>query len=259
MARQVHLRTFEYLSHKKAGINPLGFCQGGFYHGTKNPDEELGEDFLRPMTMSFGIMGLNEASVFWTGKAIHEDNSWAIKVMQYINDYANKWKKIDNILYAIYGTPGESLCHTQIEQFRKKYGIIKGVSDHEYTTNSFHCPVYAKITPIQKQDIEYPLFHLCNGGNIQYCRFTSHYNIEAFKTLTRRAMKLGFYYGNNQQLDWCEDCGHTFIDSDTCPKCNSSNITRIERMNGYLSYASVRGKTMYADHKLQEFKERVSM
>ena len=204
-------------------------------------------------------MGLNEASVLWTGKAIHEDNTWAIKVMQFINDYANKWKKIDNILYAIYGTPGESLCHTQIQQFRKKFGIIKGVSDHEYTTNSFHCPVYADITPIQKQDVEYPMFHLCNGGNIQYCRFTSHYNIEAFKTLTRRAMKLGFYYGNNQQLDWCEECGHTFIDSDTCPACGSNKITRIERMNGYLSYASVRGKTMYADHKLQEFKERVSM
>lgn len=259
MARQIHLRTFEYLSHKKAGINPLGFCQGGFYNGNKDPDEELGEDFLRPMTMSFGIMGLNEASVLWTGKAIHEDNAWAIKVMQFINDYANKWKKIDNILYAIYGTPGESLCHTQIQQFRKKFGIIKGVSDHEYTTNSFHCPVYADITPIQKQDVEYPMFHLCNGGNIQYCRFTSHYNIEAFKTLTRRAMKLGFYYGNNQQLDWCEECGHIFIDSDTCPACGSNKITRIERMNGYLSYASVRGKTMYADHKLQEFKERVSM
>ena len=259
MARQIHLRTFEYLSHKKAGITPLGFCQGGFYNGNKDPDEELGEDFLRPMTMSFGIMGLNEASVLWTGKAIHEDNTWAIKVMQFINDYANKWKKIDNILYAIYGTPGESLCHTQIQQFRKKFGIIKGVSDHEYTTNSFHCPVYADITPIQKQDVEYPMFHLCNGGNIQYCRFTSHYNIEAFKTLTRRAMKLGFYYGNNQQLDWCEECGHTFIDSDTCPACGSNKITRIERMNGYLSYASVRGKTMYADHKLQEFKERVSM
>ena len=259
MVRQIHLRTFEYLSHKKAGINPLGFCQGGFYGGHKDPDEELGEDFLRPMTMSFGIMGLNEASVLWTGKAIHEDNKWAISVMKFINDYADKWKKVDKILYAIYGTPGESLCHTQIEQFRKKFGIIKGVSDREYTTNSFHCPVYADITPIQKQDIEYPMFHLCNGGNIQYCRFTSHYNIEAFKKLTRRAMKLGFYYGNNQQLDWCEACGHTFIDSDTCPKCGSDKITRIERMNGYLSYSSVRGKTMYADHKLQEFKERVSM
>lgn len=259
MVRQIHIRTFEYLSHKKAGINPLGFCQGGFYGGHKDPDEELGEDFLRPMTMSFGIMGLNEASVLWTGKAIHEDNTWAISVMKFINDYADKWKKVDKILYAIYGTPGESLCHTQIEQFRKKFGIIKGVSDREYTTNSFHCPVYADITPIQKQDIEYPMFHLCNGGNIQYCRFTSHYNIEAFKKLTRRAMKLGFYYGNNQQLDWCEACGHTFIDSDTCPKCGSDKITRIERMNGYLSYSSVRGKTMYADHKLQEFKERVSM
>ena len=259
MVRQIHIRTFEYLSHKKAGINPLGFCQGGFYGGHKDPDEELGEDFLRPMTMSFGIMGLNEASVLWTGKAIHEDNKWAISVMKFINDYADKWKKVDKILYAIYGTPGESLCHTQIEQFRKKFGIIKGVSDREYTTNSFHCPVYADITPIQKQDIEYPMFHLCNGGNIQYCRFTSHYNIEAFKKLTRRAMKLGFYYGNNQQLDWCEECGHTFIDSDTCPKCGSDKITRIERMNGYLGLAHIRGRSMYADHKLQEFKERVSM
>jgi ribonucleoside-triphosphate reductase len=72
-------------------------------------------------------------------------------------------------------------------------------------------------------------------------------------------MEKGFYWGNNQQLDWCEKCGHSFIDSDTCPKCGSDEITRIERMNGYLSYASVRGKTMYSDTKLQEFKERVSM
>ena len=64
MVRGIHKRTFEFLSHKKAGINPLGFCQGGFYGGHKNPDDELGEDFLRPMTMSFGIIGLNEASVY---------------------------------------------------------------------------------------------------------------------------------------------------------------------------------------------------
>lgn len=72
-------------------------------------------------------------------------------------------------------------------------------------------------------------------------------------------MKLGFYEGVNFELDWCEDCGHSFVDSDVCPSCGSEHITRIERMNGYLSYASIRGKTMYADHKLQEFKERVSM
>ena len=259
MARGIHKKTFEYLSHKKAGTNPLGYCQGGFYGGHKNPEDELGEDFLRPMTMSFGIIGLNEASVLWTGKRIDEDNSWAVSVLQHINEYANRIKKEDNILYAIYGTPGESLVATQVVQFRKKYGIVKGVSDRDYVTNSFHCPVYADITPIQKQDIEYPMFHLCNGGNIAYARMRSNYNFEAFKAITDRAMEKGFYWGNNQQLDWCEKCGHSFIDSDSCPKCGSDEITRIERMNGYLSYASVRGKTMYSDTKLQEFKERVSM
>lgn len=259
MARGIHKRTVEFLSHKKAGINPLGFCQGGFYGGNKNPDEELGMDFLKPMTISFGVIGLNEASEYVTGKGIHQDNSWAIKVMQFINDYADKYKKEDGILYAIYGTPGESLVATQASQFKKKYGIIKRVSDRDYVTNSFHCHVAAKITPVQKQDIEYPMFHLCNGGNIAYGRMRSNYNFQAFKDITRRAMKMGFYWGNNQELDWCEECGYSFSDSKTCPKCGSEHITRIERMNGYLSYSSVRGKTMYSDTKLAEFKDRISM
>lgn len=64
-------------------------------------------------------------------------------------------------------------------------------------TNSFHCHVAADITPIQKQDIEYPMFHLCNGGNIAYGRMRSNYNFKAFKDITLRAMKMGFYWGNN--------------------------------------------------------------
>ena len=259
MCRAIHKRTFEYLSHKKAGTNPLGYCQGGFLNGNKDPEEELGEDFLRPMTMSFGITALNETSVLMTGKTIVEDNSFAIEVLKYINDYADAHKHEDGILWAIYGTPAESLCGLQIEQFRKKYGIIKGVSDRAYTTNSFHCGVWEDITPIQKQDIEYPMFHLCNGGNIQYCRYTLGYNKDAIKTMVKRAMDLGFYEGVNLQLDYCEDCGHQFIDSDTCPHCGSENITRIERMNGYLGYSRVKGRTMYADHKLKEFSERKSM
>lgn len=259
MVRGIHKRTFEFLSHKKAGINPLGFCQGGFLNGNKKPDEELGEDFLRPMTMSFGVIGLNEAQYLSNGKYIHEDNSWAKSVLEFINDYANKYKKEDGILWAIYGTPGESLVGVQVQQFKKKYGIIKGVSDRAYVTNSFHCPVYADITPIEKQDAEYPLFHLCNGGNIAYARMRSNYNFKAFKDITKRAMRMGFYWGNNQELDFCEDCSHAFIDSDVCPKCGSTHITRIERMNGYIGLASIRGRTMYSDHKLQEFKDRVSM
>lgn len=259
MCRDIHKRTFNYLSHKKAGTNPLGFCQGGFYNGNFDPEDEIGEDFLRPMTMSFGITALNEASVLQTGKSIVEDNTFAIEVLKFINEYADKYKVEDNILYAIYGTPAESLCGLQIEQFKKKYGIVKGVSDRPYTTNSFHCGVWEDITPIQKQDIEYPMFHLCNGGNIQYCRYKLGYNISAIKTLVRRAMDMGFYEGVNLQLDYCEKCGHQFIDSDICPKCGSEEITRIERMNGYLGYSRVNGRTMYADHKLEEFKDRVSM
>ena len=259
MCRAIHKRTFNYLSHKKAGTNPLAYCQGGFLNGHLDPEQELGEDFLRPMTMSFGITALNEASVLYYGKTIVEDNSFAIEVLKFINDYAEKYKKIDNILWALYGTPAETLCGLQVEQFRKKYGIIKGVSDRPYTSNSFHCGVWEDISPIQKQDIEYPMFHLCNGGNIQYCRYTTDYNIEAMKTLIRRAMKMGFYEGVNLQLDYCEDCGASFIDRDECPKCGSKNLTRIERMNGYLGYSKVKGRTMYADHKLAEFKDRKSM
>ena len=259
MCRAIHKRTFSYLSHKKAGTNPLAFCQGGFLNGNFDPEEEIGEDFLRPMTMSFGITALNEASVLYNGKTIVEDNLFAIEVLKFINEYADKYKVKDKILYAIYGTPAESLCHLQIEQFRKKYGIITGVSDREYTTNSFHCGVWEDISPIQKQDIEYPMFHLCNGGNIQYVRYTTAYNKEAFKTLVRRAMKMGFYEGVNLQLNYCEECGKQFIDGDNCPHCGSEHITRIERMNGYLGYSKVKGRTMYADHKLKEFSERKSM
>ena len=259
MCRAIHKRTFTYLSHKKAGTNPLAFCQGGFLNGHFDPEEEIGEDFLRPMTMSFGITALNETSVLYNGKSIAEDNTFAIEVLKFINDYAEKYKKIDNILYALYGTPAETLCGLQIEQFRKKYGIIKGVSDRPYTSNSFHCGVWEEISPIQKQDIEYPMFHLCNGGNIQYCRYTTDYNLDAIKTLIRRAMDMGFYEGVNLQLDYCEDCGASFIDKDECPKCGSQNITRIERMNGYLGYSKVKGRTMYADHKLAEFADRKSM
>lgn len=259
MVRAIHKRTFEYLSHKKAGTNPLGFCMGGFLNGTKDPEEEIGEEFLRPMTLSFGITALNETSVFVTGKTIKEDNTFAISVLKHLNEYVNKIKKEDSLLYALYGTPAESLCHTQIEQFRRKYGIIKGVSDREYTSNSFHCGVWEDITPIQKQDIEYPMFHLCTGGNIAYCRYTSQYNKEAMKTLIRRAMDMGFYEGVNFDLCFCDDCGNAFIDGDKCPQCGSTNLVKIERMNGYLGYSRVNGKTMYADHKLAEFKDRISM
>lgn len=259
LIRQIHIRTFDYFSHKKAGTNPIAFCQGGIYGGHFDPEEEIGREFLRPMTASFGITALNELQILYNGKSLVEDRAFAKSALQYVNDFANKYKPIDGIGYAIYGTPAESLCGLQVTQFRKMFGDYPGITDKPYTSNSFHCAVFEDITPIEKQDAEFEMYHMCNGGAIQYCRYPIQYNKEAIISLVRRAMKMGFYEGVNLELDFCEHCGERFIDADACPKCGSEEITRIERMNGYLGYSKVNGRTMYADHKLAEFKDRVSM
>ncbi len=337
LIRQLHIKTYNFLGEKKASTNPLGFTQGGFLDGRLNPEDKI-KPLLKPMTMSFGVTALNELQELYNGKSIAEDGTFALEVMEYINKKVNEFKEEDGILYAIYGTPAESLCGLQVEQFRKKYGIIEGVSDRPYVSNSFHCGVWEDITPIQKQDLEgrfwdlfnggkiqycrYPItyntdaiktlirramkkgfyegvnlalsycedcgyeqlemdsFHcgvweditpiqkqdlegrfwdLFNGGKIQYCRYPISYNTDAVKTLIRRAMKKGFYEGVNLALSYCEDCGYEQLEMDVCPKCGSSMITKIDRMNGYLGFTRVHGKTRYNEAKNAEIAERKSM
>lgn len=259
LIRNLHKKTFEFLSHKRASTNPLGYCYGGFLNGNKKPNEELGKDYLRPMTMSFGITALNELEQVWHGKSLVEDGSFSLEVMQYINDKVAQFKKEDNILYAIYGTPAETLCGLQVEQFRAKYGIIKNVSEREYVSNSFHCGVWEDISPYQKQDLENRFWNYFNGGKIQYVRYPVMYNLQAIKTTVRRAMKLGFYEGVNLSLAYCEECGHEQLEMELCPKCGSSLITKIDRMNGYLGYSRVKGNTRYNNAKMAEIRDRKSM
>lgn len=112
------------------------------------------------------------------------------------------------------------------------------------------------ITPIQKQDLEGIFWDLFNGGKIQYVRYSLNYNIEAMKTLIVRAMRKGFYEGVNLSLAYCEECGHEELDMDVCPCCGSRNLTKIDRMNGYLAFSRVKGDTRLNKAKMIEISQR---
>lgn len=258
LIRKLHLRTYDYLGEMRASTNPLAYCEGGFYGGNLDIHAKI-KPILKTATASFGITALNELQQLYNKKSIAEDGEFALDTLKHINEKVNEYKEQDNKLYAIYATPAENLCGLQITQFRKKYGIIENVSDRDYVSNGFHCHVTEDITPIQKQDLEYRFWELSNGGKIQYVKYPINYNIGAMKALIQRAMDMGLYEGVNLSLAYCDDCGHQELDMDVCPKCGSKNLTKIDRMNGYLSYSRVKGDTRLNDAKMAEIAERKSM
>ncbi len=258
LIRRIHCRTYEYLGEMKASTNPLAYCEGGFLGGHLGFHDKI-KPLLCSATASFGITALNELEQLADKKSIAEDGNFAIKTMEFINKRIGEFKEEDGHLYAIYGTPAENLCGLQIQQFRKKYGIVENVSDREYVSNSFHCHVSEDITPIRKQDREERFWNLFNGGKIQYVRYPIDYNKGAVKSLVRRAMQKGFYEGVNLSLAYCDDCGYQQLEMDVCPKCGSKNLTKIDRMNGYLSYSRVKGDTRLNAAKMAEIADRKSM
>lgn len=255
--REFLCKRYEIIRHTKASTNPLAFTQGGFYNGYRQPDEEVG-DLVDYMTASFGITALNEATVLWCGKSLYEDKSiFANKVIDFILAKLDKYKEQDHHLYALYGTPAESLCGTQATQYREYTGDNQFGS---FFSNSFHCHVSEDITPIEKQDTEAAAFHKVAGGHIQYVRLDNPENLEATKAIIERGMSLGFYQGVNFDSCHCNDCGTSFTNGGkTCPNCGSHNITTISRVCGYLGYSNINGHTRMNDAKLDEIKQRKSM
>ena len=258
LIRKLHIRTYEYLGEMKASTNPLAYCEGGFLGGHLGFHDKI-KPLLKAATASFGITALNELQQIHNGKSLVEDGQFAVEVMEFINKRVNEFKEEDGNLYALYGTPAENLCGLQVKQFREKYGVVANVSDRGYVSNSFHCHVSEGITPIEKQNLENRFWNLMNGGKIQYVKYPIAYNKEAIRTLIERAMDMGFYEGVNLSLSYCDDCGHQELNMDVCPKCGSRNLTKIDRMNGYLSYSRVKGDTRLNEAKMEEIKDRKSM
>ena len=268
MIREIHIRTYAYLSKMLASSNPVAYCGGGFLNGNLNPGDVIAS-LLPSATASFGITALQELQMLYNKKPLTEDNAFVLQTLHFINKKINEWKYADGNLYAIYGTPAENLCGLQAKQFKARYGIIEGVSDRSYFSNSFHCHVSADITPIEKQDLEEPFWDLLNGGKIQYVKYPLEYNTDAIKTLVRRAMEKGYYEGANLSLSFCNECGYRSTEmGDVCPACGSSNVTQIDRMNGYLAYSKLSVKnsdgtfshySRLSDPKMEEIGDRRSM
>jgi ribonucleoside-triphosphate reductase len=254
--REFFKKRYDAIKHTKACTNPMCFTQGGLYGGTLNPEDEIG-DLTDYMTASFGITALNELSILATGKSLREDSSFANEVVDFINERIEEFKEDDGHLYALYGTPAESLCGTQARQYHEYTGDNQF---GDYFTNSFHLHVSEDVTPIEKQDKEYELFHKCNGGHIQYVRIDNPSNVIAVRKLIQRGMAMGFYQGVNFDAAYCEDCGkHSTNVGNTCPHCGSHNLTIISRTCGYLAYSNVNGESRMNDAKMAEIKDRVSM
>lgn len=254
--REFFKKRYDAIRHTKACTNPMCFTQGGLYGGNLKPEDEIGS-LTEYMTASFGITALNELSILATGKTLKEDSKFANIVVDFINENIEEFKKEDGYLYALYGTPAESLCGTQAKQYREYTGDNQF---GDYFTNSFHLHVSEDVTPFEKQDKEYELFHKCNGGHIQYVRVDNPDNVDAVKALVQRGMSMGFYQGVNFDAAYCEDCGyHSTNVGNTCPHCRSHNLSVISRVCGYLGYSNVNGKSRMNDAKMAEIKDRKSM
>lgn len=260
MIRNFLKRRYDYLSKAPASSNPLVFTQGGLYKGYLKPDEPIG-DLVKSFTASFGITALNELNALMTGKQLHETGiDFVEPIVDYINDFIKTAKDKDGYLYALYGTPAESLCGTQLNQFKAKYGVIQGVSDRAYFTNSFHMHVSADIDHFTKQDMEFKLFHKVPGGHIVYNRVIGRHNLQGIKQTCLRGMDLGLYQGFNYELAMCDDCGaDDENDFAVCPKCGSHHVTTIGRLCGYLGMVRTNGSSRFNDAKLMEFRDRISM
>uniref|UniRef100_UPI00249029B9 anaerobic ribonucleoside-triphosphate reductase n=1 Tax=Holdemanella biformis TaxID=1735 RepID=UPI00249029B9 len=203
------------------------------------PEEGI-RSALKHGTLAVGMLGLAETLEILVGKN-HTTTDRMKLAKEICNMYkvrCNQFKEQYKLNFGVYYTPAENLCYTAMKKFKEKYGVIPNVSDKEYFTNSIHVPVWEKLTPFEKIDIESQLTGYSSAGCITYVELESSvkHNLEALETLVNYAMDKDIpYFAVNVPNDTCMDCGYCDEMNDVCPVCGSHDIQRLRRVTGYLT------------------------
>ena len=253
----------ERLAHATSDIAPILWQHGALARLEKG--ESLHELLHHGYsTISLGYAGLYECVKYMTGHS-HTDggkgHDFAIKVMEHLNDACKKWKAEEDIDYSVYGTPIESTTYKFAKALKDRFGIIKGITDRDYITNSYHVPVFEEIDAFEKLRLESEFQNLSPGGAISYIETPNlQGNIEAVLEIIRFIYDNIMYAELNTKSDYCQECGYDgeiLLDDDLewyCPNCGNRNhdtLNVARRTCGYI------GTNFWNKGRTQEIHERV--
>lgn len=226
----------ERLKGTKARQNPVLYMYGAL--ARLDPDETIEQLFYNGRSsISIGYVGLSECSEILKGKI---DKDFGLKVLKYMQMKCNQYKEETNIAYSLYGTPAESLCYKFAKIINEKY---PSVLNRDYISNSFHYPVHYDISIFDKFQYESLFGNISSGGNISYVETPNlSNNLKALETIVDYARTKVQYFGINQPVDHCYECGYDGqfnVDKNgyNCPHCGNndeSTISVIRRVSGYL-------------------------
>ena len=236
-AKDMLIERFEYICSQNPASAKFMY-ENGLMEGYI-PEEGI-RSALKHGTLALGQLGLAETLQLLIGKdhTTKEGMELAKEIEALFNKRCAEFKKEYSLNFGVYYTPAENLCHTAMKRFKEKYGEIPNVSDKEFFTNSMHVPVWIKMSPFEKIDIESQLTGYSNAGCITYVELDSGVknNLEALEVLVNYAMDKDIpYFAINVPNDTCLDCGYTDEFNERCPECGSTNIQQLRRVTGYLT------------------------
>ena len=259
MAKDSLLHRYSVLKNLK--VKDLPFVAGqGLMKGSENlSDEDSIEPILKQGTWGIGFIGLAEALTALIGKHHGEDEearALGYKIISFLRENTDRLTKETKLNWSTYATPAEGLSGKFIKMDKSLFGIIPGVTDKDYYTNSYHVPVKYPISIKSKIDIEAPFHKMCNGGHISYIEVDDTPSGETIMDIINYAYKYTniSYMGVNFHIRYCKNCGESLHSNEQkCPKCGSEDIQGISRVTGYLSLDE-----RFGPGKVQERGDRVT-